>query len=329
MAITGLNHVGLSTPDIDRANAFYRDGLGFSEIISFAWPVGTPGADAGLGLTDTAASVTVLLTGNSYLEVLQFDNPRPIAFDSPPTLRREGISHIGLEVTDLANATDLVVASGGSVDASSPATNNSRLVRDPDGNIIELHTSSPDDPLDYRQLRVHTPGGLDGEPQPFTPARRDVVKGLSFVGITTARTADLTDFYKHANLNPSSTSSWESSAGAPRAALATAESGTSTPVNVGNAYLDFIEFRDQAIALKPTDARIIEYGFNHLCFDVVGIDSTHQALTQAGMTCFAPWINMPGGTSAMGYALDVSRNPVELLEHLSARSIMWPGHLSV
>ena len=329
MAITGLNHVGLSTPDIDRANAFYRDGLGFSEIISFAWPVGTPGADAGLGLTDTAASVTVLLTGNSYLEVLQFDSPLPIAFDSAPTLRREGISHIGLEVTNLESATDLVVASGGSVDANFPATETSRLVRDPDGNFIELHTSSQGDPLDYRRLRVHTPDGLDGEPQPFTPARRDVVRGLSFAGITTARTADLLDFYKHANLNPSNTSSWESRASAPRAALAAAESGTSTPVNVGNAYLEFIEFRDQPIALKPTDARIIEYGFNHLCFDVVGIDSTHQALTQAGMTCFAPWINMPGGSSAMGYALDVSRNPVELLEHLSARSIMWPGHLSV
>ena len=329
MAITGLNHVGLSTPDIDRANAFYRDGLGFSEIISFAWPVGTPGADAGLGLTDTAASVTVLLTGNSYLEVLQFDSPLPIAFDSAPTLRREGISHIGLEVTNLESATDLVVASGGSVDANFPATETSRLVRDPDGNIIELHTSSQGDPLDYRRLRVHTPDGLDGEPQPFTPARRDVVRGLSFAGITTARTADLLDFYKHANLNPSNTSSWDSRASAPRAALATAGSGISTSVQVSNVYLDFIEFRDQPIALKPTDARIIEYGFNHLCFDVTGIDSTHQALTQAGMTCFAPWINMPGGSSAMGYALDVSRNPVELLEHLSARSIMWPGHLLV
>ncbi len=329
MAITGLNHVGLSTPDIDRANAFYRDGLGFSEIISFAWPVGTPGADAGLGLTDTSASVTVLLTGNSYLEVLQFTSPQPITFDSPPTLRREGISHIGLEVTDLDSATDLVVASGGSVDAILSATSNSRLVRDPDRNIIELHTSSQDDPLNYHQLRVHTPGGLDGEPQSFTPARRDVVKGLSFAGITTASTTDLTDFYKHANLNPSNTSSWESRASAPRAALATATSGISTSVQVSNAYLDFIEFRDQPIALKPTNARIIEYGFNHLCFDVTGIDSTHQALTQAGMTCFAPWINMPGGTSAMGYALDVSHNPIELLEHLSARSIMWPGHLSV
>jgi len=329
MAITGLNHVGLSTPDVGRANAFYRDGLGFSEIISFAWPVGTPGADAGLGLTDTAASVTVLLTGNSYLEVLQFDSPLPIAFDSAPTLRREGISHIGLEVTNLESATDLVVASGGSVDANFPATETSRLVRDPDGNIIELHTSSQGDPLDYRRLRVHTPNGLDGEPQLFTPARRDVVRGLSFAGITTARTADLLDFYKHANLNPSNTSSWDSRASAPRAALATAGSGISTSVQVSNAYLDFSEFRDQPIALKPTDARIIEYGFNHLCFDVTGIDSTHQALTQAGMTCFAPWINMPGGSSAMGYALDVSRNPVELLEHLSARSIMWPGHLSV
>ncbi|HCK79782.1 MAG TPA: VOC family protein, partial [Actinobacteria bacterium] len=70
MAVTGLNHVGLSTPDLSRALAFYRDALGFTELMSFGWESGNPAADAGLGLTDTAAQVAVLTTGTSFLEVL-------------------------------------------------------------------------------------------------------------------------------------------------------------------------------------------------------------------------------------------------------------------
>ena len=47
------------------------------------------------------------------------------------------------------------------------------------------------------------------------------------------------------------------------------------------------------------------------------------------MTCFAPWTTMPGGNASMGYALDPAKNPIELLEHLTLDSVMWPGHLSV
>ena len=38
--IRGIHHTAISTPDIDRAIAFYRDLLGFEVLVNGAWPRG-------------------------------------------------------------------------------------------------------------------------------------------------------------------------------------------------------------------------------------------------------------------------------------------------
>jgi hypothetical protein len=105
--------------------------------------------------------------------------------------------------------------------------------------------------------------------------------------------------------------------------------GRMTTLSCGNADLELLEYRGIAVAPRPSDARIIDYGFNHVCVDVDDIAVDHATWSTAGMTCFAPWTVMPGGHAAMGYALDVQGTPLELLEHRSARSTMWPGHLEL
>ena len=39
--IKGIHHTALSTPDLDRMLAFYRDLLGLEVVTEFAWPAGS------------------------------------------------------------------------------------------------------------------------------------------------------------------------------------------------------------------------------------------------------------------------------------------------
>lgn len=340
MAITGLSHVGLSTPDLPRAIAFYSGALGFSEVVSFSWPAGNDAADAGLGVVGSAADLTVLNAGNTYLEVMQFHNPLPRRIDDPPTLQREGITHIGIEVRDLDEAAEHMLAGGARTldpahDASSAS---SRLLRDPDGNLIELRVTTSGDSLEYERLHVRIPLIEDGDDHSGahiaasrgdTPTRTHV-RGISHVGVATVGADPLRDFYEEAGLTVSSDTSWDLRVSEPvDSTRAVTSAGRALVMSAGNAYLELLEYHDVPVLVRHEEARIIEYGFNHLCFDIHDIATTHAHLGTVGMTCFAPWIQMPGGNASMGYALDPARTPIELLEHRSAASTMWPGHLSI
>lgn len=328
MAVTGLNHVGLSTPDLSRALAFYRDALGFTELMSFGWESGNPAADAGLGLTDTAAQVAVLTTGTSFLEVLHFDSPTPRRFDESPTVLREGIHRIGIAVRDLDAAWDLMMSAGATPDPDLPADRSAhtQLVRDPDGNIIELISQHALPAM--AELQPVVPHATDSPSSELIPTGHgDVLLGIVLAGVTVTNPA-IIDFYASAGLSPAQRIEWGDGDTPTSAAHALMDRGESNLLSAGNAVLDFVHPVSPPALDRPVDARIIEWGFNHLCLDVDDIASTHRDLLGRGMTCFAPWTDMPGGNSAMGYALDPARVPVELLEHRNAQSFMWPGRLS-
>jgi catechol 2,3-dioxygenase-like lactoylglutathione lyase family enzyme len=328
MAVTGLNHVGLSTPDMARALAFYRDALGFTELMSFGWEAGNPAADAGLGLTDTAAQVAVLTTGTSFLEVLHFQSPTPRLLDQPPTVLREGIHRIGIAVHDLDAATDLLMNAGATYgpDLHRDRTATTRLVRDPDGNIIELlSTHAIAAVAELQPVVPHATSPDRGEPVP--PTHSDVLMGIVLAGVTIADRA-LINFYTSAGLSEGQRIQWTTDDTLVSAAHALIGQGESTILSAGNAVVDFVQPVNPSPRRRPADARIIEWGFNHLCLDVNDIADTHREMLSQGMTCFAPWTQMPGGNSAMGYALDPAGVPIELLEHRSAQSFMWPGRLT-
>lgn len=329
MQITGLSHIGLSTRDLDAAVTFYADAFGFAEITRFGWDAGNDAADAGLGLSSTAATIVVMSAGNAYLEILEFDTPAPIALDDPPTLFREGITHLALHTDDLAAATSAVISAGGSL--ASPATRTTtQLVRDPEGNLIELYASTDAGPGSYHALDVQVPhadaGTFTNRPQP----RRDLVRGVHHVGVCTLDTEATAAFYRSGGLTTVSDHRWDLTGTATVAAShMVALRGRAHLMSFGNAFLELLEYADAPVQARPPSARIIEYGFNHFCVDVDDIGAVHRHLTRAGMTSHAAWVDMPGGNAAMGYALDVQRTPVELLEHRTSSSTMWPGHLSI
>lgn len=332
MRVTGLSHVGLSTPDFERALAFYGQALGFAEVMRFSWDAGNPAADAGLGLTDTAADIAVLTAGNTYLEVLHFRSPLPDRLDDPPTLFREGITHIALETPDVEAARRLIIEAGGTEVERGDAAATSRLVRDPDGNLIELRSTSAAPLGGYGELVVAIPeGAADVDTVPPRPnARRDQVLGLHHAGVCTLNLDATSAFYREAGLTVIADGTWDLGSEAPQdASRMVANRGRAQLMSFGNAYLELLQYDDVEVTARPATARIIEYGFNHLCVDVDDIGRLHEHLGDRGMTSHAPWVQMPGGHAAMGYALDVQRTPIELLEHRTQASTMWPGHLSI
>ena len=53
--IRGIHHTAISTGNLNRMLAFYRDLLGFSVLFESGWPAGTERADRITGLAELAS----------------------------------------------------------------------------------------------------------------------------------------------------------------------------------------------------------------------------------------------------------------------------------
>jgi catechol 2,3-dioxygenase-like lactoylglutathione lyase family enzyme len=99
--IRGVHHTAVSTPNLERALAFYRDLLGFEVLSEFAWPVGTEVADRITGLKGSSAKAAMLRAGNIMLELFQYETPVPKPGHPVRPVCDHGITHVCLDVTDL------------------------------------------------------------------------------------------------------------------------------------------------------------------------------------------------------------------------------------
>jgi catechol 2,3-dioxygenase-like lactoylglutathione lyase family enzyme len=142
--IRGIHHVGLSTPDLDRLTAFYRDVMGFDVVMNTQWR-DREIIDRMVGLSGSAARQVMLKAGNAYLELFEYESPVP----RPPLTDRNpadhGYTHFCIDVVDIDAEYERLSANGMSFHAPPPTTDelgHTRLraiyARDPDGNIVEL-----------------------------------------------------------------------------------------------------------------------------------------------------------------------------------------------
>jgi catechol 2,3-dioxygenase-like lactoylglutathione lyase family enzyme len=331
--IHALNHLGLSSPDLPRLVAFYRDALGFAETISFSWPVGNVAADEGLGLVDTAADVTILNAGNIYLELFRFHSPEPAPQAPDRPVQDEGITHLCLEVTDTDLVFDRLVAAGAAVEAepvSVMGVIRIASVRDPDGNVVELQQTLKDgSPTDARLLEVVAtpPAGPDDERKVVTPA--EGVLGVNHVGLSTGSLDEHVAFYRDAaGLREHARSGWDTTErdGDP-ATGGTGSKAEHVLLHAGNVFLDLTEYAAPRGAALDPQRPINDHGLTHLCFDVSDIDELHASMVEGGMTFHRAPAAMPAGLSAMGYARDPFGNALELIENRSPKAFMWCGHL--
>lgn len=129
LGIRGYGHVALKVADLDRSLAFYRDRLGFAEM---------------LRLHNDDGSVWLIylrITDEQYLEIFPGAEN-----DRAPGWNANAINHICLSVDDL-DATVAAITSAGISLTSEIKTgldhNRQAWIEDPDGNRIELMEMAP------------------------------------------------------------------------------------------------------------------------------------------------------------------------------------------
>src|SRR5687767_110620 len=131
---TVANHVGLCVTDLDRSRRFYEEGLGFT----FQRDLRPPDELTGklLGVDRPGLTAVYLTMGSFVLELLHFEREGNPPFHER-VLNEPGLTHLSLTVDDLPATLEQVRAAGGSVVESSDV-GAAVLVRDPDGQLLEL-----------------------------------------------------------------------------------------------------------------------------------------------------------------------------------------------
>ena len=137
MEIKELGHIVLYVRDIDRSAGFYRDVLGWRQVV--------PDAD---GSSPLPAPIDAFSSpsGRTHHELLLIEVGPDAA--SQPEGRRVGLYHFGLKVGDsddeLREALDRLREAGTPVlGASDHTVTHSLYIADPDGNEIELYVDVP------------------------------------------------------------------------------------------------------------------------------------------------------------------------------------------
>jgi catechol 2,3-dioxygenase-like lactoylglutathione lyase family enzyme len=132
---TVFNHVGLCVADRERSRRFYEGLLGFE----FWWELEPPdeGTDKLLQLdTPIGLHATYLVRDGLVLELLDYSK-REVNAGPERVMDQVGLTHLSMSVPDLAAVLTMVDSVGGSV-VDSTVTQQSAMIRDPDGQLIEL-----------------------------------------------------------------------------------------------------------------------------------------------------------------------------------------------
>jgi catechol 2,3-dioxygenase-like lactoylglutathione lyase family enzyme len=107
-----LSHIGLCVSDVDRATAFYVDGLGFEVTADHA-----VGAEFGplMEVDSPDLRSRFIARDGMSIELLQFVEPGHLGDGTRREVNRLGFTHMCLNVTDVDAVADRIVAAGGTV----------------------------------------------------------------------------------------------------------------------------------------------------------------------------------------------------------------------
>lgn len=135
MEVKELGHIVLYVRDVDRSARFYRDVLGWRQVL----PAGPPGPRAPIAAFASPA-------GRTHHELLLIEVGEDAA--SQPAGRRVGLYHFGVKIgesdDELREALERLHESGTRVlGASDHTVSHSVYLEDPDGNEVELYVDVP------------------------------------------------------------------------------------------------------------------------------------------------------------------------------------------
>lgn len=152
--LLGIDHVGLTIPDLDAAVAFYCDVLGAVELYGLGpfdaadLPLAEDGRDwteAHLGVADARLSFRAVRIGTTIIELFRYERPRDVRTDAPRGCDI-GAHHLGIRVADVDAAMRYLHNHGVTVldgpivipDDAASGPMRSAYFLDPWGNQLEL-----------------------------------------------------------------------------------------------------------------------------------------------------------------------------------------------
>jgi lactoylglutathione lyase len=133
-----FNHVGLCVTDLERSRQFYQNVLAFR----YWWELDAPdeGTSALLQIPEPVGLRAVYLVRDGLvLELLHYGSAgvRPV---HQRVMTEPGLTHLSFAVEDIPGALSRVPANGGTV-IEETDIKAAVMVRDPDGQLIELTTT--------------------------------------------------------------------------------------------------------------------------------------------------------------------------------------------
>ena len=148
--IYGINHIAISTPNLERLAAFYCEQLGFDQVFTVNWDIGNVAYDNIMGLRNSSARGLILKLGNAFIELFEYRTPTPRLAAAMRPESDHGITRVCLQVTDIVAEYERLRANGMQFH-SPPQTVGSGIWavhgRDPDGNVVELLETPADSSL--------------------------------------------------------------------------------------------------------------------------------------------------------------------------------------
>ena len=134
--VTTFNHIGHCVADLDRARAFYEGALGFTHQRDLEVP-DAPASQLLRVPAPVGMTAVYLELDGFVLELLHFDRDgnapqRERSFTEP------GLTHLSLSVDDVPATCARVEALDGEVLTDTDVGGLAIMVRDPDGQLIEL-----------------------------------------------------------------------------------------------------------------------------------------------------------------------------------------------
>ncbi len=137
-----VNHVGLAVADLARSRAFYEGVFGF--VFKNELTIPDAGARAVVGMDGPIGMRAAYFECDGWvLELLAYEEAGTTPVRNRP-MNEPGLTHISISVDDIDAAASRAVELGGTVEAGRGFAGVVAMVRDPDGQLIELL------PMSYR-----------------------------------------------------------------------------------------------------------------------------------------------------------------------------------